>query len=428
MKSFTMRFFSFLIFLFSTQSLLANQFQHLIDAPIQEVGVVNLAQLKANQLAINMPFSDELILNPEQKKAIEEKVVIKVELVYTKYRTSPLFDQKKLNHNRLIELKKLLPNLFENPLWEFGLVSQTNGNSREECNAMFHGFIITFRPNSSSNTLVQETEYLEKMVNQLLKKSKNDFVPDKVTYDLKTRWDDRIGYVHDTIWQVNEEEQIPPPDFFYDQSLYKDSTVLNAFARNKNWKNFIVVTDVTGSMSPYIAQVFVWLKEQTENNNAKYFVFFNDGDNKEARQKKPLKTEGIYGCANNGLDAVIQKAALCMKKGSGGGEGLENDVEAILFGLQEFPDADEIILIADNYESMRDYKFLEEIKKPVRIIICGAKTRVNIEYLDLARITKGSIHTTKSDVFNLQQVQKSQTIIIDGQSYLFYNERFNFVY
>lgn len=425
-----MKYIGFLISIFFTQPLLANQFRQLVDAPIQEVGVVNVNQLKSNQLAVAMPFSKEIILNPEQIRQLtdEEKVVVKIELVYTKYRTSPAFDQKMLNHNRLVELKKVLPNLFKTPLWDFDLISQTNGNSREECNPMFHGFIITFRPNSSPNTLAQETEYLEKIVKQLLKNSKNDAVPDRLAFDLKTRWDDRIGYVHDTIWKINEEEQIPPPDFFYDQSLYKDSTVINAFARNTTWKNFIVVTDVTGSMSPYIAQVFVWLKEQAENNTAKYFVFFNDGDNKEARQKKPLKTEGIYGCANNGLEAVMQKAALCMKKGSGGGEGLENDVEAILFGLQEFPDADEVILIADNYESMRDYQFLEEIKKPVRIIICGAKARVNIEYLDLARITKGSLHTTKSDVLNLQKVQKSQTITIDGQSYLFYNERFNFVY
>lgn len=425
-----MNIFSFFILLFFTPALLANQLEQLTNAPISEVSIIKLNELKANQLAIAMPFADELILNPEQISQLkdEEQVVVKIELVYTKYRTSPAFDQKMLNYNRLVELKKVLPNLFENPLWEFDLISQTNGNSRKECDPMFHGFIITFRPNSSPNTLVLETEYLNKVVAQLVKQNKQDSIPDKLTFDLKTRWDDKIGYVHDTIWKINEEEQVPPPDFFYDQSLYKDSTVINAFNRNKNWKNFIVVTDVTGSMSPYIAQVFVWLKEQTENNNAKFFVFFNDGDHKEARQKKPLKTEGIYGCANNGLEAVMQKAALCMKKGSGGGEGLENDVEAILFGLQEFSEADEVILIADNYESMRDYQFLEEIKKPVRIIICGAKARVNIEYLDLSRITKGSIHTTKSDVLNLQKVQKSQTITIDGQSYLFYNDRFNFVY
>jgi len=423
-----MNIFSFFILLFLTPALLANQLEQLVNAKVIEQNEVDINNLLPNQLAISMPFANQLILNPEQKAVLQEKVVIKIELVYTKYRTSSTFDQKLLNHNRLIELKKFAPTLFENPLWDFELISQTNGNSQSECTPMFHGFIITFRPNATNNTLLQEAEYLDKVVAQLIKKSKIDSIPDKKTFDLKTRWDDRIGYVHDTIWKINEEEQIEPPDFFYNHELFKDSTVINAFNRNNSWKNFIVVTDVTGSMSPYIAQVFVWLKEQAENNEAKYFVFFNDGDAKSSGQKKPLKTEGIYGGSNKGLDAVMQKAALCMKNGSGGGEGLENDVEAILFGQEAYEDADEIILIADNYESMRDYKFLDQIKKPVRIIICGAKTRVNIEYLDLAKVTKGSVHTTKSDVFDLYSVRDNQIVTIDGQSYLFYNDRFNFVY
>ena len=78
-----------------------------------------------------MPFAKKLILNPEQKKALTEKAIIKVELVYTKYRTSPLFDQKKLNIDRLKELQKLLPVVFENPLWNFELISQTKGRKYE---------------------------------------------------------------------------------------------------------------------------------------------------------------------------------------------------------------------------------------------------------------------------------------------------------
>ncbi len=423
-----MKWFPFFVLLIFTNHVQANQLEQLVNVKVIEQNEVNIHQLLPNQLAISMPFANQLILNPDQKLALQEKVVVKIELVYTKYRTSPTFDQKQLNYNRLVELKKLVPNLFENPLWEFELISQTNGNSQEECTPMFHGFIITFRPNSSNNTLLQEAEYLDKVVAQLIKKSKKDSIPDKMTYDLKTRWDNVIGYVHDTVWKINEEEQVEPPDFFYNHELFKDSTVINAFSRNNTWKNFIVVTDVTGSMSPYIAQVFVWLKEQAENNEAKYFVFFNDGDAKSSGQKKSLKTEGIYGGLNKGLDAVMQKAALCMKNGSGGGEGLENDVEAMLFGQEAYVEASEIILIADNYESMRDYKFLDQIKKPVRIIICGAKTRVNIEYLDLAKATKGSVHTTKSDVLNLSSVKENQIVTIDGQTYLFYNGRFNFVY
>jgi len=423
-----MRFFSLLIFLFSIQTLLANQFQQLVDAPIQEVGVVDLNQLKSNQLAIAMPFAKELILNPEQRKYFEEQVVVKVELVYTKYRTSSSFDQKELNLTRLIELNKLLPDLFKNPLWDYGLVSQTNGNSREECNPMFHGFIFTFRPNSSPTTLAAETSYLQQVVDNLIKKSDNNNPKDKLNFDLKTRWDDKIGYIHDTIWKVNDVKEVPVPDFFYDHSLYKDSTVLNVFERNQSWQNFAVVTDVTGSMSPYIAQVFVWLKQQTENNNAKYFVFFNDGDNKESRKKKPLETGGVYGTTNKGLETVMQTAARCMQNGSGGGERQENDVEAILLAQQEYEDAKEIILVADNFESMRDYKNIDRIKKPVRIIACGVKNRINIEYLDLARITKGSVHTKTEDVYDLDKVKQGQQITIAGERYIFDNGRFHFLY
>lgn len=423
-----MRFISFLIFLFSSLSSIANQFQQLVDASVQEVEVVDLNQLKSNQLAIAMPFARELILNPEQRRHFDEQVVIKIELVYTKYRTSPTFNQKQLNYNRLTELNKLLPDLFKNPLWDYALVSQTNGNSREECNPMFHGFIVTFRPNSSPTTLAAESSYLQQVVDNLIKQSNNEDPKDKLNYELKTRWDNKIGYVHDTIWKVNEIKQVPVPDFFYDHSLYQDSTVLNVFDRNQSWQNFAVVTDVTGSMSPYIAQVFVWLKKQTENNNAKYFVFFNDGDNKESRKKKPLETGGVYGTTNKGLEAVMQTAANCMGKGSGGGERQENDVEAILLAQQEYEDAHEIILVADNFESMRDYKYIDKISKPVRIISCGAKNRVNIEYLDLARITKGSIHTKTSDVYDLDKIKSGQKITIDGERYIFDNGRFHFLY
>ncbi|MCB9360392.1 MAG: hypothetical protein H6587_07405 [Flavobacteriales bacterium] len=423
-----MKLISFFVFLFLSNYCFSNQVEYLANTRIIEKNEVNIHKLFPNQLAIAMPFANQLILNPEQKKALEEKAVIKIELVYTKYRTSSLFNQKELNIKRLKELQKLLPQLFENPLWDFNLISQTNGNSREECNKMFHGFIFTFRPNSTPETLEQEANYLDRLVSQTikndsLKKSSNKL---ELIADIKTRWDDRIGYVHDTIWK--EEEEVPVPDFFYDQSLYQDSTVLNSFSRNKNWKNFIVVTDVTGSMSPYIAQVFMWLKEQTEKANVQGFVFFNDGDNKPSNRKKPLETEGVYVVNNSSTEEVMAMAAKCMRKGSGGGESLENDIEAILLGIEEYSKIDEIILVADNRESMRDYKFIEKVKKPVHVILCGSDTRVNIQYLDLARHTKGTVHTKENDIIALDGFSNGQRFMIDDFEYLYENKQFHYLY
>ncbi|MCO6501018.1 MAG: hypothetical protein J5I47_11685 [Vicingus serpentipes] len=421
----------FFILFCCVHGVLAQSFNELVNQTPQVVDKVEVDELKENQLFIATPFAKELIINPEQKQLFQEKVIVKLELVYTQYRTVPSFNQKQLNINRLEELNKLVPNIFKFRLWGFDLVSQTNGSSREECDKMFHGFIVTFRPNSTAKTLRAEANYLENLVQYMVKKDnldKDTLAPKKLVYDIKTHYDQRVGYLHDTIWRKDTLRTLPPPDFFYNQSLYNDSTVLNAFQRNKNWDNFIVVTDVTGSMSPYSAQVFVWLKAQAEDKKAKYFVFFNDGDDKNSSRKKPLETGGVYVTENKDLQAVVNTAVKCMNKGSGGGESMENDVEAILEGAKQYPEAQGIILIADNYEIMRDYEFIKKIKKPVHVILCGADNRVNIQYLDLARQTKGTVHTSKTDITNLREIKEGEKFLIEGKGYQYKNGRFHSVY
>jgi hypothetical protein len=423
-----MRIFYFFLLLFCSQIVSAQAYRTMINSAPTFVQEIDVSQLKENQLFISMPFAKNNVLNPEQKKKLKERVVIRLELVYTKYRKATSFNQKNLNKKRLIELNKLSPELFENRLWSFGLISQTKANSPEEGKKMFHGFIITFRPKSTKNTLNLEANYLEDLEDALSKQDslENDTTPKK--YNIKTHYDMQVGYLHDTIWYEDSARLPTVPDFFYDQTLYNDSTVLNAFERNKTWNNFIVVTDVTGSMSPYIAQVIVWLKKQEENKAAKYFVFFNDGDETPSNKKKPLETKGVYVTKNKGLAQVVKTVTKCMRNGSGGGEYLENDIEAIIDGTKHYSDADEIILVADNLESMRDYDYIKKIKKPVHVILCGAENRVNIQYLDLARQTKGSIHTVKSDVTNLQNIKEGEHFFIDEKEYQLKKGRFHSVY
>lgn len=423
-----MRFFIF-YFLFCCASLLkAQTFNEMVNQSPLYVSEINLEELKENQIYISMPFGKKTVLNPEQEKMLAEKAVIKLELVYTKFRTSETFNQEQLNLNRFKELNRLAPQLFENRFWGFELISQTKANSRESGSDTFHGFIITFRPNSTKNTLELEAKYLNDLLENMQKKDsiENDTMPK--AFDIKTHYDMKIGYVHDTIWFIDTVGPIPPPDFFYMQSLYQDSTVLNAFERNQNWNNFIVVTDVTGSMSPYSAQVFVWLKAQTTADKAKYFVFFNDGDEKPSRRKKPLETKGIYIAKNIGINSVMNTAATCMQNGSGGGESMENDVEAIIDGLKQYPKANGVILVADNLEIMRDYKYIDKIHAPVHVILCGAHNRINVQYLDLARKTKGTLHTATSDVTNLTEIKNKQQFFIDGKEYLYQNGKFHHVY
>lgn len=379
------------------------------------------------QYFIATPFAKPIIISPEIKKELEEVIVEKVELVYTRFRTSPSFNQEQLNINRLKELDKLLPNLFENPLWEFQLTEQTNGNSREECDKMFHGFILTVRPNANKDYLEQETVYIEQLVSELTKADSINRDVKILDFDIKTRWDNTIGYVHDTIWKKVKPKPVLHPKLFYNPTLYKDSTVIDVFARN-DWENALVVVDVTGSMSPYTAQVFLWVQEKIKDKNVKGFVFFNDGDDKPSRRKKPMETKGVYFSKNNTLDSIMFVATRCMRSGSGGGESYENDVEAMAEGLKQFPDVDNVILVADNMESMRDYKFIKELDKPVHAVMCGVRNRIHFQYLDLARQTKGSLHTRDDDFLDLQELRNGEKIVINELEYEFNKGGFHYVY
>ncbi|KJS05688.1 MAG: hypothetical protein VR77_07530 [Flavobacteriales bacterium BRH_c54] len=423
-----MRFFYLFTLLITLQSVVGFDVNHYAKSNVTNINTFNRSAIHADQILIEMPFAKEIILNKEQKKQLQKRVVIKIQLIYTQYRTSEKFNQIELNKKRLLELKKLVPEVFDFPVWEYELISQTDGNSREECNKMFHGFVVTFRPNTTSDFIAEENDYINTLLTNFSKKDslENDTTP-KPFY-IETRWDN--GYVYDTIWGEKIEIDLYPPlpPNPYLSSLHKDSTVLNAFKRIANAQDFIIVTDATGSMMPFYSQVIIWLKEQTANVNAKGCLFFNDGDAKSSDKKLPLETGGIYVAKSLQSEEINKSLNKCTSGGSGGGEAKENDVEAMLLGLKYFPEAKSIVLIADNYEKMRDYEFIDKITVPVQVFLCGAKSFVNTQYLDLARITKGSVYVEHEEINNLHLLQENDIITINNRDYMLKNGVFIYYY
>lgn len=203
------------------------------------------------------------------------------------------------------------------------------------------------------------------------------------------------------------------------------SIVYKVFERFPNWKSKLIVTDLTGSMYPYASQLIVWYQLHfAKDTSTQQFVFFNDGDNKPDDEKKIGKTGGIYCCRAKNVNELKEKMMETMSKG-GGGDAPENDLEAILEGVNKFKNYDEIILIADNYANIKDIKLLPKINKPIRIILCGVDGEgVNLDYLNLAYTSKGSIHTIEDDIMNIADTLEGKTIIIDGVIYQLVKGRF----
>jgi hypothetical protein len=199
--------------------------------------------------------------------------------------------------------------------------------------------------------------------------------------------------------------------------LNSDSVILNSFRRN-NWKNCVIVCDVTGSMSPYTGQLFVCMQELLLKGEIQGFVFFNDGDRKKTGQKKLGKTGGIYSYAGNCQDSMHQTALRCMSAGDGG-DIPENYLEALLFAEEKFQSATNIVLIADNWSSPRDLQLYKRLNLPVHIVLCAAQNGVNTEFLKLAHLINGSVYTLQQDIPNLSKLKSNERITIGDEEFLF---------
>ena len=203
-----------------------------------------------------------------------------------------------------------------------------------------------------------------------------------------------------------------------------DSTIFAVLRRHDKWNEMAFVCDVTGSMSAYTTQLMVWYKLNSLSNKINYFTFFNDGDNKSDRKKKIGSTGGIYNIEAGNYEAVTLKIQDAMSAGCGG-DAPENNCEALIEAIKHKPDAKEYVMIADNFANVKDIELMKSINKPVHIIICGTGNfMINTDYLDLARATKGSIHSVEQDIENLININEGQTIDFDGKKYILQNGKF----
>ncbi len=199
------------------------------------------------------------------------------------------------------------------------------------------------------------------------------------------------------------------------------STVLN---RNKQWKNKLIIMDVTGSMQPYNDQVEMWYKLNYSKKDPIQFVLFNDGDNIPENEKIIGKTGGIHYCLYCDIKTFSDSLNYARRAGSGG-DGPENDLEATIAAINNCRNFTDIILVVDNYSDVKDIELLKLINKPIKIILCGAnKGYVNTDYLDIAYHTKGSVHTIEEDIVNIGETINGVKIKIGKNHYILTNGKF----
>jgi hypothetical protein len=356
-------------------------------------------------------FSDQ---QNDAIKRLKDAVIVRIDLVYSDYPATTDFSP--LTQRRLKTLQQALPALFSDKTIEFRKIRQTAGTTRELASGLQHGFFIYFRPLPTKGSGKGE---VNKLTSLLVAKAPEYSVTPPGAIDLRSQ--PTIVTDTNSIRLVdlpeNYEDTRDGGCDFGDYAIYDlpDTTVTQVFKRH-NWAHSVIIADVTGSMYPYTAQLLKWLQLNLTDKQKKYFIFFNDGDDKDDDKKVIGRTGGIYSVVADNYDDVEKTIKTAMINGSGG-DAPENNIEALLASDKVCSSCDSIIMIADNWAPVKDISLLSSWHKPVKVVVCGVFDKINKDYLKLARDTKGSIHLMEEDIYTLSELKEGETIRIHGITY-----------
>jgi hypothetical protein len=322
-----------------------------------------------SHLKIKMKPGEYDILNPQDIEFLKQQTVVGVDLVYSDYPEGADFTE--LNRMRLLELYQHLPEAFNSGIIDWNLVMQTGVAKTGGIQNYFHGFVVYYRP---MPTFEEEKKIIQAVV------------------DGKKPLD--------------------------------DSTLVKVFDRQKTWKDMLVVCDVTGSMSPYTAQILFWIKSNQKMKTFKQIVFFNDDEEKSTNQATKEDPTGMWTIETSKADKVIDVAIEAMNKGN----HIENNLEAVCYAIKKYPENKKnIVMIADNWEDPCDMKLIEFLKSQgvvLHIVVCGVTDRLNTLYLDLAYATGGSVHTMEEDLTNIATIGEGKSFKLAGMKFKMTGGRF----
>ncbi len=363
-------FFAYLLLSCFTCFAQQNKIKEILAQPNKFVNTYQIDNRNYTTLMLSMAYGSSSIINSNDLRKINIDLIKRIDLVYTAF---PIGNFNELTEKRLQSLYNSNPALFANAKIEWNLVAQNNCQDVDGAKLLYHGYVIYYiDPNKKPANIAD------------------------------------INYIKERFKNPNNTD--------FSKFTFKDSSVLKALNRNTEWNKILVVADVTGSMSPYIAQLLIWYRLNTKKDKIIQWVFFNDGDFKTEDQKKLGSTGGIYSTNSDSFEVVLALTLETMMNGNGG-DAAENDVEALIKGLELCPECEDIVLIADNNSPVRDLSLAKSVGKPIKIILCGSQSGVNVQFLDLAIDTKGSIHTIEDDLQNLVELSEGQILKIGKQTF-----------
>ncbi len=446
--------------------------ESLLDQPVTDLPAYDTTTCK-NCIFLHVEYGTSEFLNMDVLKRFKAENITEVEMVFSSFSRSKGFNQMALNRERIANLQEVAVELFQNESIKWSLLRQTACRSLEESEQLFHGFVVHIQPGKAApdaqgklapvkpdltkksskpkpcgtrDTLIRdmkvsmramtkrECEYTGKYIPKNKKKARTGIRYDKKSFGRKAERKCKtinLGYAYDTAYYDQKYKVNACSGELIDKTLKidrrADTTVIDAMDRNwEEWKKekVVVIQDVTGSMSDYVTQILVW-HELYASKGVENYVFFNDGNGMAESKKVMGKTGGIYHIQSNRLSDIQETAQRAAIAGSGG-DIPENNIEAAIYAQEKCPDCSSLVMIVDNFAPVKDYKLIGSVKKPVHIVVCGGNgEQVHSDYLSIAAVTGGSVHTSRMDLDLKGKAVEGEVLEMGERKYTFNSGRFN---
>lgn len=200
-----------------------------------------------------------------------------------------------------------------------------------------------------------------------------------------------------------------------------DSTTYRVLSRNvAQWNQAVIVCDFTSSMYPYSTQLMTWFRKNQANSEITGLVFFTDCDSL-GRETAPGRAGQFYTTRSRVTSQVLPLMLASARNTLGNHDDAENDLEALIYAQNQFPEGKHLILIADNSSSVKDLNRLPELHVPVHIILCGpaydSARAFRLDYHKIAQQTGGSLHTLEDDLTDVNHLAPNTWIRVEGRYY-----------
>lgn len=416
------------------------------------VGELSTDKLPAGTRLLHMDFAASNFTKPADFKKLHIDSIVGIKLVYTRFKELEDFDQPELNRRRFEALEKKLPGILKKPGIQWEILEQRNAITRDNAARCFHGFVVITASVSPSKETAQEISNMEYVLS--LVKDTQYHVPLHIDYKFKkrkvptglylprskTKLKQGLRFEHKSIWFRKAEMKVVKDSIersrtggydvktrVFDPGSITDTSVLQSLNKLKSLKRYVIVEDVTGSMSPYTIQVLLWLQLRPHFLQEGRFLFFNDGDNMPDEWKVPGKTGGLYQIKSTSFDSLKKVVYRAMSKGTGGDQA-ENNIEAILKGIELYPEADTVLMIADNNAPVKDIRLVTKVKKPVNVLLCGVGTSINPHMLDIARRTGGKLMFPGDVWFDPVKARDGTTLHLGKKVFEYRNQKLTLSY